>query len=722
VSDRGRCRHPVQTSRLCVACHEPPHAGLVELGSSLRDEGEVVVGLSVTHPVTLRPQALVVSSALQAVRSSHRLGEVSGSRSDVPIAPRREPNATAQRPTDMVARIDPDVAVADMRAAGVEPMEAYATVNSPWRGQCTTCGNEVSPRLSGIRRGRGACRFCAGNAPVDAETARWEFAEAGAEMVGEFVNVRTPTLGHCLSCGKEISPRLADIRRGQGPCRSCGHERGAAKLALDSEVAAAVMRAARLEPLVEYPGSGERWRCRCLDCGRNVTPTYGNVLQGHSGCAFCSGARVNPADALRAMREAGLEPLVPFPGATFPWPSQCAAEGHRVSPRLASVRRGRGCNRCGELRTGDKLRTNSDEAVELMLASGWEPLEPYRTVSEPWRSLCKSCGREGAPTYGSIKAGNSSGCRRCGLKRAFAAARAAVEEEAVGEMMAARLRPVEPFPGVATPWRSVCLTHGHEVSPQLSSVRQGRGCNRCGYIEAARKMQIPADEAAAAMRERSVEPLEPYPGSKDAKWRCQCTRCDTEIRTTYGDVVHSGGTGCVACGRRQAARALMRDSAEAAAVMHAANLGPLDPYPGTGKPWRSRCLTCSEEVAPHFSSVLNGGGCRYCAPYGIDLTKPSSVYLFRHDRHRALKIGITNDRIERLIEHEREGWTLIDLWSFDLGSDAHDVEQIVLDAWDDYEHAVTADDMPQSGYTETVSMDDVSVVEAVTLIEGLAAI
>lgn len=141
------------------------------------------------------------------------------------------------------------------------------------------------------------------------------------------------------------------------------------------------------------------------------------------------------------------------------------------------------------------------------------------------------------------------------MKQAFVAARDAMADEAVAEMVAAGLRPIEPFPGVATSWRSVCIAYGHEVSPRLDSVRHGRGCNRSGYIKTARKPQIPADETAAAMRERGIEPLETYPGSKDAKWRCRCTRCGDEVVTTYGTVVHGGGTGCAVCGKRQAARA-----------------------------------------------------------------------------------------------------------------------------------------------------------------------
>ena len=111
----------------------------------------------------------------------------------------------------------------------------------------------------------------------------------------------------------------------------------------------------------------------------------------------------------------------------------------------------------------------------------------------------------------------------------------------------------------------------------------------------------------------------------------------------------------------------------------------------------------------------------YCSSRGFDGTKSAVVYLFRHDGHGALKVGITNDRIERLIQHEREGWSLVDMWSFDVGADARYVEVAVLDSWSDYEYGVTEDEMPQAGYTETVSLDDVSEADAIALIERTVA-
>ncbi|MCW2890415.1 MAG: hypothetical protein JWL58_7277 [Streptosporangiaceae bacterium] len=52
----------------------------------------------------------------------------------------------------------------------------------------------------------------------------------------------------------------------------------------------------------------------------------------------------------------------------------------------------------------------------------------------------------------------------------------------------------------------------------------------------------------------------------------------------------------------------------AAAVMRGAGVDPIEPYPGTSKPWRSVCLRCNREVTPQFRHVRSGmsSGCIYC--------------------------------------------------------------------------------------------------------------
>ena len=58
------------------------------------------------------------------------------------------------------------------------------------------------------------------------------------------------------------------------------------------DAAAAIMRAADLEPIEPYPGSGRPWLCICMVCGTEVSPRLNGIRQGQGGCIDC-GARRN---------------------------------------------------------------------------------------------------------------------------------------------------------------------------------------------------------------------------------------------------------------------------------------------------------------------------------------------------------------------------------------------------------------------------------------------
>jgi hypothetical protein len=209
-----------------------------------------------------------------------------------------------QRPRSATALIDPDQAAAELRAAGFEPLEAYpGYVNKAWRARCLTCGHEGLPRLNNIRRGSG-CRRCLDRAQRDAD------------------------------------------------------------IATHAQNATDTMHAAGFEPLEPYRGADRPWRCRCTTCGKESTPVYGNVQQGRSSCRYCAGQVTTPPDqAIVEMRQAGFEPLEPYPGyVNRPWRCLCANCGSEITPRLSTTRKGIGCRVCsarkrGQARRGTKYKT-----------------------------------------------------------------------------------------------------------------------------------------------------------------------------------------------------------------------------------------------------------------------------------------------------------------------------------------------------------------------------
>lgn len=453
---------------------------------------------------------------------------------------------------------------------------------------------------------------------------------AGAEPLEPYPGSQSPWRCQCLRCGAEVSPRLAKIRYGRGPCAACGNRAtGERRKAEHAETAKATMRALGLEPVEPYPGALTKWRCRCVTCGREVTPTYANAQQGETSCAYCAGNRVDRPQAIEAMRGAGVEPLEDFPGS-----------------------------------------------------------------DRPWRCLCSTCGRETAPTYGSIRNGQRA-CRYCSR-------RAVVPDEAVEVMRAADLEPVAEYPGANTPWTCECKRCGNTVAPTYGSVRQGSGgCRYCAGLG-----PISVEQAEADMRAAGFDPLDDYPGS-GKQWRCQCRECGRESTPTL--MTARRGARCGYCAGARV------DPSEAADVMRAHELEPLEPYPGSHAPWLCRCLLCGREVRPRFHHVsLRGSSCRYCGKRGPDMTAPTFVYLLQHHDLWAMKVGVSRRDSARLRQHTERGWEVVRLWRLDTGEQAYRVEASVL-AWlrgglglPPY---LTAEQVPQGGWTETVGADSVDLLD-----------
>jgi hypothetical protein len=141
---------------------------------------------------------------------------------------------------------------------------------------------------------------------------------------------------------------------------------------LDPETAAAIMREAGVEPLDAYQNSYTPWRCRCRNCGHEVTPRFDNVRAGHSACAYCAGHAVDPEAAEAVMLAAGLRPLEPYPGAGRPWHCRCDRCAQEIRSRYAAV--SKGCRYCAAEMAGQSIRLDSAAAAEMMCAAGLAPL------------------------------------------------------------------------------------------------------------------------------------------------------------------------------------------------------------------------------------------------------------------------------------------------------------------------------------------------------------
>lgn len=223
------------------------------------------------------------------------------------------------------------------RGAGLEPLEEYpGKVYLPWRAECFTCGNEVSPALREIRAGQGGCRYCARVSQAETNRRPQEKVEAlfrskNMELLSEYERNRNPVEARCLVCKKVASVLVKTVEEGLG-CPYCNQRR------VDPHDAAEVMRSLGLDPLEPYPGKPHaKWRCRCQKCGKVVTPAWSYARHGRGICPHCSGQIVNVEQAIELMLSRGLTPLVDFPGSVKPWLCRCENCGRETSPAYSAI-------------------------------------------------------------------------------------------------------------------------------------------------------------------------------------------------------------------------------------------------------------------------------------------------------------------------------------------------------------------------------------------------
>lgn len=188
--------------------------------------------------------------------------------------------------------------------------------------------------------------------------------------------------------------------------------------------------------------------------------------------------KVGAEEAASVMRQAGLEPAHPYPGAVQPWLCTCTRCGRSVSPRYANVRQGGGgCRYCAG-RRHDALPLSPEEAVSVMRQAGLEPTHPYPGAAQPWPSTCLRCGASVYPRLSNVRRGQG-GCHSCGLTRRTSDRRRVLALEAEQGMRRAGFQPLETYPGRARElWRGRCLRCGHIVYLSLNDV-QKHGCPAC---------------------------------------------------------------------------------------------------------------------------------------------------------------------------------------------------------------------------------------------------
>ena len=297
--------------------------------------------------------------------------------------------------------VDPDEAYQFFMSKSFQPLIPYPGSNKPWKSIHLICGSEAQPSYGKIKSGRTGCRVCSGMEIITQKKAVAFYRSKGLEPKEKFQGPHHPWKSIHIECGRNVSPRWANVQQGSGVCEYCSGKK------VDMKEVKNLLKKLELKPLKPYPGNKKGWLCLHLPCGRKVSPTYGALRSGQGPCEFCGKNMMSENEALDLLRKNGFKPISKFPGGSKLWKCIHLKCGKTVDVRATYLRAGgKGCNTCAGL-----ALIPEKVALKLFKSRGFTPIVKYKGRKYPWKSKHNVCGKIVSPTYGSVKAGG--GCKYC---------------------------------------------------------------------------------------------------------------------------------------------------------------------------------------------------------------------------------------------------------------------------------------------------------------------
>ena len=312
--------------------------------------------------------------------------------------------------------LDPSEAVALMLGYGYEPVEPYPGSMKKWRAVHTLCGHEVFPALSSLQQGHGGCKFC--------KTAGFD---AGSPAIVYLISNKAfgaAKVGISKATNDRVNQHMKEgwqIYR-QFECRgdialmleSALLRRWRTDLALKPKLSKQQMPQGGYTETVDLDSVklGTEWRFLIREYEKIDMTTLPeleprkNKKPKPESKSLQEKRRERAVSYLPILESLGLKAIEEFPGATAKWGMICQKCGHKFGAIWQNLKNGHGCPKCGRERTRQARRINEDRAIEIMRASGWEPLEPYYLSTSPWRCRCIVCGTFGNPTLHGVEKRN----------------------------------------------------------------------------------------------------------------------------------------------------------------------------------------------------------------------------------------------------------------------------------------------------------------------------
>ncbi len=419
------------------------------------------------------------------------------------------------------------------------------------------------------------------------------------------------------------------------------------------------------DPTTITAGSGLKlpWKC---EFEHRWESSVNNRAKGR-GCPICAGKQVlagfNDLATTHpdlAKEADGWDPTTFRPGSNKNVSWKCGF-GHAWLATVNNRSAGRGCPICfgKKVLTGfnDLATTHPHLAKE---AHGWDP----RTVSKGTQKKFKwNCPKGHVYVAGvANRTGtNQTSCPICAGKQIQIGFNdlATTNPDLASQAHGWDPQTKAAFSGKKAEWE---CAEGHVWTAVIASRSSGRGCPIC-----AGKQVLPGfNDLATKYPEIAKEAFEWNPGTISAgshqKFTWVCTNGHKFSASPHSRTGHNK-TGCIICSGQQVLSGF-NDLATThpAIAVEAHEWDPRTVNAGSNPKKRWKCsLGHTWMATPNSRTGPNQSGCPTCSQTGFDPNETGFLYFIDHFDLHMYQIGITNFPDDRLRNHKRRGWEVIEL-------------------------------------------------------------
>ena len=226
----------------------------------------------------------------------------------------------------------------------------YVNATTPIEWKCRLCGISQYSRPGFLMTSSGYCKSCCGRITHEEFVRRIAEKNPSIQIVGEFVDSKTPIEWKCNRCGKIALANPKLLSKLSGTCKQCQFE--AKKEAFYKDY-----KALRNPPilLTQYDGATKKILCQCSICGHEWSSLPSAILTYKTPCPKCSDDvhRIRREDFVAEMVEVNpnIEILGKYHATKEPVLCRCKLCNNEWTARPQDLKKGKGCPECNHSST-----------------------------------------------------------------------------------------------------------------------------------------------------------------------------------------------------------------------------------------------------------------------------------------------------------------------------------------------------------------------------------